>query len=57
MGTGSGSGGAAATAAGGLKDVLSEIKGMIQSQGQQIESLTKEVAALKVKVEEGQPWV
>ncbi|KAI7520905.1 DUF1900-domain-containing protein [Hortaea werneckii] len=45
--------GAAATAAGGLKDVLSEIKGMIQSQGQQIESLTKEVAALKVKVEEG----
>ncbi|KAI7123670.1 DUF1900-domain-containing protein, partial [Hortaea werneckii] len=53
VGTGSGSGGAAA-AAGGLKDVLSEIKGMIQSQGQQIESLTKEVAALKVKVEEGQ---
>ncbi|KAI6875550.1 DUF1900-domain-containing protein, partial [Hortaea werneckii] len=45
-------GATAATAAGGLKDVLSEIKGMIQSQGQQIESLTKEVAALKVKVEE-----
>ncbi|KAI7660198.1 hypothetical protein KC319_g8715, partial [Hortaea werneckii] len=41
----------AAAAAGGLKDVLAEIKGMIQSQGQQIESLTKEVAALKVKVE------
>ncbi|KAI7621323.1 hypothetical protein KC319_g18542, partial [Hortaea werneckii] len=51
VGNGAGAGATAATAAGGLKDVLSEIKGMIQSQGQQIESLTKEVAALKVKVE------
>ena len=42
----------AASAAGGLKDVLNEIRGMLQSQGKQIEQLTSEVAQLKAKVGE-----
>lgn len=40
----------AATAAGGLKEVLQEIRGMLMSQGRQIEELTSEVAALKGRV-------
>jgi coronin-1B/1C/6 len=40
-----------ASAAGGLRDVLQEIRGMLQSQGKQIEQLTSEVAQLKAKVE------
>jgi len=40
----------AASAAGGLRDVLQEIRSMIQSQGKQIEQLTSEVAQLKAKV-------
>ena len=39
-------------AAGGLRDVLQEIRGMLQSQGKQIEQLTSEVAQLKAKVGE-----
>ncbi|KXL50153.1 hypothetical protein M433DRAFT_72249 [Acidomyces richmondensis BFW] len=39
-----------ASAAGGLRDVLQEIRSMIQSQGKQIEQLTSEVAQLKAKV-------
>ena len=46
----SGSGATAATAAGGLREVLGEIRGMLQSQGKQIEELTREVAGLKAKV-------
>lgn len=42
----------ASSAAGGLKDVLNEIRGMLQSQGRQIEQLTSEVAQLKAKVGE-----
>lgn len=41
-----------AAAAGGLRDVLNDIRGMLQSQGKQIEHLTAEVAALKAKVGE-----
>ncbi|EME45086.1 hypothetical protein DOTSEDRAFT_70964 [Dothistroma septosporum NZE10] len=41
-----------AAAAGGLRDVLNEIRGMLQGQGKQIEQLTSEVAALKAKVGE-----
>lgn len=40
----------ASTAAGGLRDVLHEIRGMLQNQGKQIEQLTSEVAQLKAKV-------
>lgn len=40
----------ASSAAGGLKEVLGEIRGMLQAQGRQIESLTAEVAQLKAKV-------
>ncbi|KAK5726362.1 Coronin-like protein crn1 [Elasticomyces elasticus] len=40
----------ASTAAGGLREVLQEIRGMLQSQGRQIEELTSEVAQLKTKV-------
>jgi coronin-1B/1C/6 len=39
-------------AAGGLRDVLNEIKTMLQSQAKQIEHLTSEVAQLKAKVGE-----
>ncbi|KXT04218.1 hypothetical protein AC578_79 [Pseudocercospora eumusae] len=42
----------ASSAAGGLRDVLNEIRGMLQSQGKQIEQLTSEVAQLKAKVGE-----
>ena len=42
----------ASSAAGGLRDVLQEIRGMIQSQGKQIEQLTSEVAQLKARVGE-----
>ncbi|KAK4561624.1 Coronin-like protein crn1 [Recurvomyces mirabilis] len=42
----------ASTAAGGLREVLQEIRGMLQSQGKQIEQLTSEVAQLKAKVGE-----
>ncbi|GAB7360101.1 hypothetical protein MBLNU230_g7865t1 [Neophaeotheca triangularis] len=41
----------ASSAAGGLKEVLGEIRGMLQAQGKQIESLTNEVAQLKAKVD------
>lgn len=37
-------------AAEGIRGVLGEIRGMLQAQGKQIESLTAEVAALKAKV-------
>ncbi|KAK5744935.1 Coronin-like protein crn1 [Elasticomyces elasticus] len=40
----------ASAAAGGLREVLQEIRGMLQSQGRQIEELTSEVAQLKTKV-------
>lgn len=40
----------ASSAAGGLKEVLGEIRGMIQAQSKQIEELTREVAELKTKV-------
>ena len=39
----------ASSAAGGLKDVLSEIRGLLQKQSTQIEQLTSEVAQLKAK--------
>ncbi|KAK3671942.1 Coronin-like protein crn1 [Recurvomyces mirabilis] len=42
----------ASAAAGGLREVLQEIRGMLQSQGKQIEQLTSEVAQLKAKVRE-----
>lgn len=42
----------ASAAAGGLRDVLNEIRTMLQSQGKQIEQLTSEVAQLKSKVGE-----
>lgn len=42
----------ASAAAGGLRDVLNDIRGMLQSQGKQIEQLTSEVAQLKAKVGE-----
>jgi coronin-1B/1C/6 len=42
----------ASAAAGGLRDVLQEIRGMLQSQGKQIEQLTSEVAQLKARVGE-----
>ncbi|KAF2481684.1 putative actin-binding protein [Neohortaea acidophila] len=38
------------SAAGGLRDVLQDIKALLQSQGRQIEQLTSEVAELKAKV-------
>ncbi|WPH02749.1 coronin-like protein crn1 [Acrodontium crateriforme] len=41
-----------ASAAGGLRDVLHDIRTMIQSQSEQIQSLTREVAALKAKIVE-----
>ncbi|KAL1583212.1 hypothetical protein WHR41_07944 [Cladosporium halotolerans] len=37
----------ASSAAGGLKEVLGEIRGMLQAQGRQIEALTQEVAELR----------
>lgn len=40
----------ASSAAGGLKEVLGEIRGMLQAQGRQIEALTQEVAELKTRV-------
>ncbi|KAK3114937.1 Coronin-like protein crn1 [Teratosphaeriaceae sp. CCFEE 6253] len=40
----------ASAAAGGLRDVLQEIRGMLQTQGRQIEHLASEVAQLKAKV-------
>ncbi|KAK5114788.1 Coronin-like protein crn1 [Meristemomyces frigidus] len=40
----------ASSAAGGLKDVLQEIRGMLQTQSKQIEQLTNEVAELRTKV-------
>lgn len=40
----------ASSAAGGLKDVLQEIRGLLQTQSKQIEQLTNEVAELKMKV-------
>ena len=42
----------ASSAAGGLRDVLQEIRGMLQSQSKQIEQLTSEVAHLKSRVGE-----
>jgi coronin-1B/1C/6 len=42
----------ASAAAGGLRDVLHEIRSLLQGQGRQIEELTREVAALKAKVGE-----
>jgi coronin-1B/1C/6 len=42
----------ASAAAGGLRDVLHEIRSLLQGQGKQIEELTREVAALKAKVGE-----
>ena len=42
----------ASAVAGGLKDVLHDIRGMLLSQGKQIEQLTSEVAQLKAKVGE-----
>lgn len=41
---------AVASAAGGLREVLQEIRTMIHAQGQKIEELTSEVAQLKAKV-------
>ena len=41
----------AGAAAGGLRDVLHEIRGLLLSQGKQIEQLTSEVAQLKTKVD------
>ena len=40
----------ASSAAGGLKEVLGEIRGMLQAQSKQIESLTNEVADLKARL-------
>ena len=40
----------ASSAAGGLKEVLGEIRGLLQAQGRQIEALTNEVAELKMKL-------
>ena len=40
------------SAAGGLREVLQEIRGMLQAQGKQIEQLTSEVAQLKARVGE-----
>ena len=40
----------ASAAAGGLRDVLQEIRGMLQSQNSKIEELTSEVAQLKAKM-------
>lgn len=42
----------ATAAAGGLRDVLNDIRNMLQAQGKQIEQLTSEVAQLKAKVGE-----
>ena len=42
----------ASSAAGGLRDVLQEIRGMLQTQSKQIEQLTSEVAQLKAKLGE-----
>lgn len=42
----------ASAAAGGLRDVLNEIRGMLQSQGKEIVALREEIAALKQKVGE-----
>ncbi|CAK1364755.1 unnamed protein product [Cercospora beticola] len=42
----------ASAAAGGLRDVLNEIRTMLQVQGKQIEQLTSEVAQLKSKLGE-----
>jgi len=44
------SGSAVSSAAGGLRDVLQEIRSLLVSQGKQIEQLTSEVAQLKAKV-------
>lgn len=41
-----------ASAAGGLRDVLNEIRGLLQNQGKQIEQLISDVAQLKAKVGE-----
>ncbi|KAF2725996.1 coronin-6 [Polychaeton citri CBS 116435] len=38
------------SAAGGLRDVLSDIKGLLQTQGKQIAELTQEVAELKSRL-------
>lgn len=40
----------ASSAAGGLKEVLGEIRGLLQAQSRQIEALTSEVAELKLRV-------
>lgn len=40
----------ASTAAGGLRDVLQEIRGLLHTQSKQIEQLTSEVAELKTRV-------
>jgi coronin-1B/1C/6 len=40
----------ASSAAGGLKEVLGEIRGLLQAQSRQIEALTNEVAELKLKI-------
>jgi coronin-1B/1C/6 len=40
----------ASSAAGGLKEVLGEIRGLLQAQSKQIEALTNEVAELKARV-------
>jgi coronin-1B/1C/6 len=40
----------ASSAAGGLKEVLGEIRGLLQAQSRQIEALTNEVAELKMRV-------
>ncbi|KAK5118421.1 hypothetical protein LTR62_002935 [Meristemomyces frigidus] len=40
----------ASAAAGGLREVLQEIRGMLQSQGKHIEELTQEVAGLKARI-------
>ena len=40
----------ASSAAGGLKEVLGEIRGLLQAQSKQIEALTNEVAELKMKL-------
>lgn len=42
--------GSAATAAGGLKEVLGEIKGLLEAQSRQIESLRQEVGELRAVV-------
>ena len=41
---------ATSAAAGGLREVLQEIRGLLQSQGQQLETMNAELAALKERV-------